>query len=77
MHKAEALIAVDDEGRRPSNIESGEPEAMVHTIALDYRSIRIDKDWQGERSGTVILGHFLRTLADDHQDFSAKVLIGQ
>lgn len=74
-HEAEALVAVDDEGRWPSDIESREPETVINAIALDHRSIRIDEDRKGEAAGMVIIGDFLGALADDHQDFGSKGLV--
>jgi hypothetical protein len=75
IDKAEALIAVDEERRRPSNVVGGEPEMMIHTITFDHRAIRIDKNGQGKSSGITIIGHFLGALADDHHDLSSKGLI--
>jgi hypothetical protein len=69
--EAEALVAVDDEGRRPRDIEGREPNAVVHPVALDHRPIRIDEHRQGEAVGTAIIGHFHGALPDDHQDFGA------
>jgi hypothetical protein len=75
VHETEALVAVDDKGRRASDIEGGEPETVVDTIALDHRSPRIDEDWKGEPVGVMIVGDFRLALADDHQDFGPKALI--
>jgi hypothetical protein len=75
IRETEPLVAVDDEGRRPSDIESREPEMVIHIVALDHRSIRIDEDRQREAAGTVIIGHGRAALGDDHQDFGAKGLV--
>jgi hypothetical protein len=66
IRETEPLVAVDDEGRRPSDIESREPEMVIHTVALDHRSIRIDEDRQREAAGTEIIGHVRAALGDDH-----------
>jgi hypothetical protein len=75
IHEAQALVAVDDERRRPSDVEGGEPEMVVDSIAFDHRSIRIDKDWQGQPVGMAIFDHFFGTLADDYQHLSSKGLV--
>jgi hypothetical protein len=66
MNEAQALVAVDDERRRPSNIECGESETVIHTVALDHRAVRIDEDREAEPVGLVIPSHFLGPLPDDH-----------
>ena len=43
VDEAQALVAVDDEGRRPGDVEGGEPETVIDPIAFDHRPIRIDK----------------------------------
>ena len=77
IHEAQAPVAVDDERRRPGDVEGGEPETVIDPVALDHRSIRIDKDRQGQPVGVSIIGHFLGTLADDHQHLSSQVPIRQ
>jgi|SRR5687768_2797717 len=76
IDEPEALIAVDDEGRRPSDIKSGEPETVVDAIAFDHRAIRIDKHRKVKSAGMVIISHFLGTLADDHHHLGSQGLIG-
>jgi hypothetical protein len=75
IHEAQALVAVDDERRRPGDIEGGESETVIDPIAFDHRSIRIDKDRQGQSVGMAIIAHFLGMLADDHQYLSSQGLI--
>jgi hypothetical protein len=75
VDEAQALVAVDDEGRRPGDVEGGEPETVIDPIAFDHRPIRIDKDRQGQSVGMAVIAHFLGTLADDHQHLSSQGLI--
>ena len=75
MNEAQALVAVDDERRRPGDVEGGEPEAVIDPVALDHRAIRIDKDRQGQPVGMAIFDHFFGTLADDHQHLSSQGLV--
>jgi hypothetical protein len=77
MSEPYALMAIDDERRRTRDIEGGQPEAMIHTVALDHRAIRVDEDRQVEPVGVVVIGHFRRTLTDDHQHPSSEGLIGR
>jgi hypothetical protein len=75
IHEAQAPVAVDDERRRPGDVEGSEPQTVIDPVALDHRAVRVDKDRQGQPPGVSIIGHFLGTLADDHQHLSSQGLI--
>jgi hypothetical protein len=75
IDEAQALVAVDDERRRPGDVVGGEPETVIDPVALDHRSIRVDEDRQGQPAGMVIVGYFIGALADDHQHLSSQGLI--
>ena len=47
IDEAQALVAVDDERRRSGDVVGSEPETVIDPVALNHRSIRIDKDRQG------------------------------
>jgi hypothetical protein len=73
--KADALVAVDDERRWPSDVERGEPETVIDAVAFDHRAVRVDEDRKRQAMGAVISRHPLGTLADDHQNLRSQVLI--
>jgi hypothetical protein len=75
IHETQALVAVNDERRRPGDVEGGKPETVIDPVALDHRSVRVDKDWQGQPAGMAIVGYFIGALADDHQHLSSQGLI--
>jgi hypothetical protein len=71
VYEANALLTVHDERGWPSDVEGREPKPMINAVALDHRTIGIDEDRQRKAAGTVIIGHFLGALADDHQDLGS------
>jgi hypothetical protein len=75
MHKADALLPIDDEGCRSSDIEAGNPQAMVDTIALDDSTVGVDEERQCEAMRSPILCHLRGALADDDQHLDAARLI--
>jgi len=75
IDEAQALVAIDDEGRWPSDVEGGEPETVIDPIAFDHRSIRIDKDGQAKPATLAIISYFRGPLADDDQHVGSKGLI--
>ena len=69
--EADALAAVDDEGRWPRDVEGGEPETVIDAVALDHGSVRVDEDRKPQTAGTLKIGDLLGALADDHHDLGA------
>jgi hypothetical protein len=70
--EADALAAIDDEGRWPRDVEGGEPETMIDAVALDHGSVRVDEDRKPQTAGTLKIGDLLGALADDHHDLGAE-----
>jgi 16S rRNA (cytidine1402-2'-O)-methyltransferase len=51
MHKADALLTIDDERCRPGDIETGNAKAMIDPVALDHRAVGVDQERDGEFMG--------------------------
>jgi hypothetical protein len=73
--KADALAAVDDECRWPSDVEGGEPETVVDAVTFDHRAVRVDEDRKCQAMGAVISRHPRSALANDHQNLRSQGLI--
>jgi hypothetical protein len=69
VDEAQALLPVDDERRRPGNVIRRQAEAMIDTVALDDRPIRVDEDRQHQPVSLPVGFDCFRTLADDHEHF--------
>jgi hypothetical protein len=77
MDEPQTLSAVDDERGRPGDVEGGQAEAVIHTIAFDHRAVWIDQDREAEGTGPMVGGYFRLTLADDDQELGSKAAVGR
>lgn len=66
MHEADTLLAIDDERCWPGNIDTGDAEAVIDTVALDHGAVGVDEKRDSETSACTVCRHCRRTLADEY-----------
>ncbi len=67
VHEADALMAIDDECRRPGDVEGSEAETMIDPILLHDRSIGVDQNGNRQILGFSVRLHLLGALPNDHE----------
>jgi hypothetical protein len=49
---------------------------MIHAVALDHRTVRIDENRKRQRLAALIGGHVSGALTDDDHDLGSQGMIG-